>query len=302
MANPITARMSFVHGAVREPDLAYVTMVIDEFSEQRTPHGVLLQWDGGVFQKIAGVPWNIVGVDVLRTPHPGVIAVGETGQAVIAGPGVLQMEDMAPVERETGMIVPLRAVRCIGSNTYATGMRRQVYSRSPQGTWGPVHGGMLVPVAAPTIHGFEAIAGFEEREIYAAGWEGEIWRFDGKAWTQLDSPTNLVLSGLCCGADGLVYACGQGGVIVRGRHDSWEVIPSNGIQDDLWSILSFKERIFIAGFRLLLELTDGGLRVVPEATSIADEFFSLSTDGRVLWSVAPKTILSFDGTNWLRIV
>ena len=62
--------------------------------------------------------------------------------------------------------------------------------------------------------GFEDICGFNLTEVYAVGWNGEIWQWEGVRWIDRPSPTNLILTGVCCGTDGNVYACGQNGTLI----------------------------------------------------------------------------------------
>lgn len=300
MTASIIDQNSFVCGAVQEADLAYLAVVIDEFAGKRMPHGLLMQWQAGLFQRIAPVKWNIVSLAVMRHPMPCVVALGETGLVVVAGSGWLKQEDVGAATA-TGSVVPLRSVTAVGSNAYAVGMRRQAYQRSLDGTWRAIHGDMLAPSNSDTVTGFEAVMGVSESEIYAAGWEGEIWRFDGARWFRVPSPTNLIITSLASAQDGQVYACGQAGLLLVGRGDNWDAMDS-GTKDDLWSITSFKNRIFVAGFRDLFELKDGKLNAVDEACALTNSFYSLSNNGEILLSVGPKSVLVFDGTTWRRVV
>jgi hypothetical protein len=302
MTDAITQKMSFVRAAVREHDLSYITMVLDEYAAKRAPHSILFQWDAGRFQKINGVQWNTVGLDVFRQPRPAVVALGEFGKVIIAGPGILKIEEIGIVGSSEDRIVPMRALKVLNAKIYAVGMRRQAYLRTEQGVWKPIHGDMLCPLESDVVKGFETIDGFGDTELYAAGWEGEIWEFNGSSWKQIVSPTNLTISSLCGATDGKIYACGQAGLLLRGRHEAWEIIDTEKIKEDFWSIVCFKGRIYISGFRHILELTDDGLIEVKEASALTDSFYALSTNGEVLWSTGSKAVLSFDGERWLRII
>lgn len=300
MTASITDQNSFVCVAVQEADLAYLTMVIDEFAQKRVPHAILMQSQAGQFQRITSAKWNVVSLTVLRDPAPCVVALGETGLVVVAGSGSIKHEDVGAAAA-TGSVVPLRDVTAVGSNAYAVGMRRQAYQRNPDGTWHAIHGDMLAPPNSDTVFGFEAVVGISVNELYAAGWEGEIWRFDGARWFRVPSPTNLIITDLTTSRDGQVYACGQAGLLLAGRADDWNVLES-GTKEDLWSITSFKDRIFVAGFRDVFELKDGKLEPIAEAAALTNSFYSLSSGSDALWSVGPKSVLVFDGQTWRRIV
>lgn len=222
MTASIADQNSFVCGAVQRADLAYLTVVIDEFALKRVPHGILMQCQAGRFQRIAPAKWNIVSLAVLRRPTPCLVALGETGLVIVASAGSLQHEDVGAAAA-TGSVVPLRSVTAVGSNAYAVGMRRQAYQRSADGTWRAIHGDMLEAPNTEAVHGFEAVIGVSESEIYAAGWEGEIWRFDGARWFRVPSPTNLIITSLACAADGQVHACGQAGLSDQSALTWWAV-------------------------------------------------------------------------------
>lgn len=300
MTPSITDQNSFVCAAVQDGNLAYLTMVIDEFAQKRMPHGILMQCHGGRFQRISPAKWNIVSLAVLREPAPCVVALGETGVVLVAAAGSVKQEDLG-AEAAVGQLVPLRGVATFGANAYAVGMRRQAYKRTPDGVWHPIHGAMLDGPNTDAVHGFETVLAISDQEVYAAGWEGEIWRFDGKQWFRVPTPTNLIITGLALADDGRIRACGQAGLMLVGRGDAWEILES-GTQEDLWSIQNFKGRIYASGFRNVFELTDGGLKPVAEVAALTNSCYSLATNGEALWSVGPKSVLVSDGVKWYRIV
>lgn len=300
MTGSIIDQNSFVCGAVQDANLAYLTVVIDEFAQKRIPHGILMQCHAGRFQRISAAKWNIVSLAVLREPMHCVVALGETGVVLVAGAGSIKQEDLG-AEAAVGRLVPLRSVTTFGANAYAVGMRRQAYQRTPGGIWHPIHGDMLEPPNREAVHGFETLLALSDEEIYAAGWEGEIWRFDGVGWFRVPTLTNLIITNLALADDGRVYACGQAGLMLVGRGDYWDVLES-GTTEDLWSIKSFKGRLFASGFRNVFEWKDGALEPVAEVAALTNSCYSLSTNGEALWSVGPKSVLVSDGTAWHRIV
>jgi hypothetical protein len=300
MTASITDQNSFVHVAVQGADVAYLSMVIDEFAQKRMAHGLLMQYQGGRMQRIAPAKWNVVSLAVLREPAPCVIALGETGIVLVASAGSVKQEDLN-AEAAAGRLVPLRSVTTVGANAYAVGMRRQAYQRTPDGVWRPIHGNMLEAQNTDAVHGFETVLAVSDQEIYAAGWEGEIWRYDGKNWLRVPTPTNLIITGLALADNGRIHACGQAGLLLVGRGDDWEIAES-GTQEDLWSIRSFKGRIFVAGFRNVFELKDDGLEVIADVARLTNSCYELSATAEVLWSVGPKSVLTFDGQQWRRMI
>ncbi|MBN0749583.1 hypothetical protein JTM00_36600, partial [Pseudomonas aeruginosa] len=92
----------------------------------------------------------------------------------------------------------MRGVACIDGVAYACGMDRQVYRRFYENDWRAIDSGARPPAGSEAVVGFEAIGGFGAREIYAVGWDGEIWQYYGKRWQPRESPTNLILTAICC--------------------------------------------------------------------------------------------------------
>lgn len=100
-----------------------------------------------------------------------------------------------------------------------------------------------------TYEGFSDFDGFSLEEIYAVGGNGGVFKFDGNSWRQLEFPTNIGVSSVCCGGDSHVYVGAGTGRIYRGKDDQWELIHDDEIalpyrdmvwhQDCLWCCNDF---------------------------------------------------------------
>ena len=108
--------------------------------------------------------------------------------------------------------IVLRNLGVVDGLPFACGMKRQVYNGRGR-TTGLRCTHQCLPAGQNA--GFEAIAGFSSEEIYAVGWKGEIWEWNRAQSLKRESPTNLILTGVCCGDDGHVYVCGQHGTLLR---------------------------------------------------------------------------------------
>ncbi|KQX27884.1 hypothetical protein ASD05_28095 [Variovorax sp. Root434] len=190
----------------------------------------------------------------------------------------------------------IRNAREIGGHVHACGSKRQVFRRVGDRQWVD----MSAPPAAQTeVFGFEALDGYAENEIYAAGWGGEIWRYDGSAWTQCGSPTNVILTAVCCAGDGTVYVGGQGGVLVSGRGDVWASVAwEDEVTADLWDLCWFRDRLYVATMSQLYTLDADRLVPVDYGGMGRVTCYSLSVAQGVLWSVGKADVASFDGTTW----
>jgi hypothetical protein len=190
----------------------------------------------------------------------------------------------------------LRGIGVVDGYAVACGMKRQVYRREAEGTWTAMH----APAPEKGNAGFEAVAGFSSKEMYAAGWNGEIWEWNGKKWVNRSSPTNLILTGVCCASDGNVYACGKTGILLRGRHDSWKTVDLGDLKQDLWAVHDFKGKIYLATMQTLFTLGEGGLEPVEFGDDEPASCYRLTDAEGVLWSVGAADVFSYDGSVWTR--
>lgn len=298
-----TDTFSYVAGAVRSKDMAYLAMVGDDAADSRIAHTHFTLWKPTEWLDCDSRQWNLAGIAVAHQPRPQMIAVGEWGDVLCLGSGDKHDERVAGHGRGPEDRGPLRGVRRIGSKIYAVGMDRQAYRREAANRWSDIGPPAAVHTGgdANAVHGFEAVDGFDESDIYAVGWDGDIWHYDGRSWRALPSPTNLVLVAVCCAGDGSVYACGREGLLLKGRDQRWEVIDLPDVTQDLWSLAWFDDRLYLSGFYGLFTLGKNGLEVVDTGAQKAKTFHRLSTgDGR-LWSIGAKDVLAFDGQAWARI-
>jgi hypothetical protein len=301
MAGQLTNNGSFVFGVVRRPDIGYIVLSLDEMAEEKIPHSYMVQWHAGQFSNAGVLPWLTAGVSVLRQPIEQLLAVAEFGQVFIFGSGD-KHEERIGTEKE-GPIArgPLRGVRLIGKRAYVVGMDRQAYRRDGVNQWVTIDQGMRPLEGSTDVVGLEAVDGFSEEEIYAVGWDGAIWRYDGRAWTQADSPTNMILTDVCCAGDGNVYACARLGLLLRGRGDRWSVVEHESTEDDLWSMTWFQGRLYLSTMQELFVLENDKLEPVDLGDDPPSTCYRLSSIPDVLWSVGAKDAMAFDGTNWMRI-
>jgi hypothetical protein len=161
----------------------------------------------------------------------------------------------------------------------------------------------VLPITALEMKGFNSIDGFSQRDLYAVGFEGEIWSYDGKTWTQIDSPTSVPLQPVLCAPDGNVYAAGNSGTLLKGRGSAWQVIDLGDFDETIWDICWFKERLYIGASRDLLVLGPSGATSVNMPLQAPRTFGHFATNGEVLWSIGQKTLVyTHDGNTWTEVM
>ena len=133
------------------------------------------------------------------------------------------------------------------------------------------------------------------------GWDGEIWRFDGKNWKRVASPVNSILSSVLCAPDGNVYIVGQRGTLLRGRDDKWEVLDTDPISEDIWSVQWYQEAVFASSMQQLFIVEDNELHSI-ELPEEVDTFHWLSSTQDHMLSVGGEDVLLLGPDDLTRIV
>lgn len=291
MSDPsMSSTNEFVRGAARFGNLVYVITQIKKLLEQDIHHVNLIGIYNGNWGSAFNTTWDSTAIAVAKLPAEKVVMIGEDGDVGTYVAGKREDEAISPQP------VMIRHARTIGGYVHACGMKRQVFKRTGEKQWTD----MSAPRAGDTEElGFEAIDGYAENDVYAAGWGGEIWRYDGAAWVQCASPTNVILTAICCAPDGYVYAAGQGGVMLKGRGDVWSVVAwEDEVTVDLWDLCWFQDKLYVATMFAIFTLDGARLLPVNHGAMGPVTGFNLTTADGVLWSIGKSDVASFDGNTW----
>jgi hypothetical protein len=292
MERPVSRTTIYVSGAARFADLIYLIGKDRGLVKDDVEHSRFIAFDQLKFAHMGDRNWSAVAVGVAKKPAEKMVAVGEDGDVFIYVGGKAGDEKIQPNP------VCLRGIGAVDGFAIACGMYRQVYKRIDEAVWTAMHAQAPPPGENA---GFEAIAGFSGSEIYAVGWNGEIWEWDGTQWLNRTSPTNLILTGVCCAGDAKVYVCGQHGTLLRGRHDIWEVVDLENFPEDFWDVHWFKDSLYLATMTSLYTYTAAGLAPVAFGADQPATCYRLTDAQGVLWSVGSSDIFSFDGAQWIRV-
>lgn len=292
--------MTLVAARVIAPGSGGLVVSIDELFELDEPNAVLTWLEKGKMRSRA-VEWNACSVAIQAGLPPTAIYLGEFGEIVrFDGTSFREQARIVGVEQQG----PLRSIREIDpQHTIAVGTALQVYRSDDSAGWTPEQ----IPISGSeslTDLGLESISGFSVDEVYAVGWEGLLCCRRRGAWHRIDSPMNLDLHDVYCADDGLVYACGDQGVILKGRGSSWQLLEQEITREKLWGLTCCAGRIFISSMHLIYELADDQLNVVaaPDEGLFPASAYRVSAAGGVLWSAGTKELYEFDGKVWTLLV
>lgn len=294
---------SYIFGQPVSSDSGYVVLSIDELMEKSVPHCFVLKWQRDKFVEVGKEGWIPAGITKCVVDN-SVVIVGNFGASLeINDAGVIRelyLDSKSPDNSKISTRGPLRCVRLIGDKVYAVGGDRQAFRRESAGSWYPIDDSARPEFDNTTVYGFESVDGFAEDDIYAAGWKGEIWHFDGSTWRMKPSPTNLLLTTICCGEDGVVYIAGREGLLLSGRDDQWDIIDTGDVRADFWNATWFDGFLYLSGMQGLFQLNDGNLDLVDPGLG-PTSFNTLAINDGQMWSIGATDIIAFDGAQWWRI-
>lgn len=278
-------RLTYHDGALASGGRIHLLATADEYADQDIPHAVLLTRDGDEWTREL-IRWQALSLCVVGGEE--LVVIGHDGEFLARGPqgavsGTIAGEQV------------FRRVHAIDGCVFAVGMLGAVHRREG-GVWVSAARGLDRDVD------LEALDGFASDDIYAVGWHGALWHFDGQTWSPCELPTNVVLTGVVCAPDGVVYCAGQAGLFVRGRGDVWEIIEHDVTLEDFWGIGFHDGRVYLATvLAIYVWDDDAGLTVVDLGDDAPDTCYRLRVADGSLLSVGGKDCMLLAGTRWSRL-
>jgi len=290
---------TFGAGFVQSREVSRVIAAVDELLDAGEPDGRLMKWTTGDAWAAFDLEWTPVRMWALTEPEVAVYALGPQGDFFFTSGGQNLQEQVDESDEGPANRGPLRDLRWIGSHFYAVGMSRQVYRREKPGRWVHRDAGTVLKLGDKTIAGFNSIDGLSESEMTAVGFEGEIWKCTNGKWKQLSSPTNVVLNRHIVVKEGLSFAVGQNGVLLRGDGDKWSQIDHGVTDDDLWGLTWFKGALYVASEDRVYKLSGDSLDPIDMKLGRNRTCSDLHSNDGVMWSFGPKHLAwTTDAKTW----
>lgn len=191
----------------------------------------------------------------------------------------------------------LTRVRVIAGVPYCCGQSGQVY-RLDGSKWLRADKGLR----SNTGPDLEDIAGSAPDDLYAVGLGGALHHFDGRKWSRIDIQTNLNISNIRRGPDGLYRLCGDDGLLMSGSGSEWMSLADAVPDKNYWGLEWFNGAFYLAHGRGVDCLI--GQELSPVAMQIPGRltFHRLQSGQGLLFSFGTDDLLRFDGHQWVRIV
>ena len=298
---------TFMCGCAPFTDMVFFAKEVDEVAERGVVDTTFLLWDeslededGRWMKYDNSTSWRAMGIATIKPPGRRrlTVSLGSKGQYFEVDPESLD-ETVGTISR------PVSGIRCVASwdhDIYAAGMGRVVLRRVACGDWvefGPPEG----EADEDQVIGFEDLDGFAADDAYAVGWRGEVWWFGGGKWQQLDVPVGGKLNAVTCAKDGVVYAVGDNGSMIRGRGEQWEALET-GRPENLMDVAFFEGEVYVVTNFRILKLADGELIPVDNFESgdaPADCLYLHEAEDGIV-AMGSKCLFRLHEGTWKRVV
>jgi len=197
--------------------------------------------------------------------------------------GVIQHISMSVI-REAHEIGELTRCRPVGNVAFTVGQCGQVYRLTEQG-----FDEFSFGLRGEDGPDFEDIGGTSESLLYACGIGGAVFRFDGKRWMQLDSPTDTNLSGVLVESDRSVYFCGDGGTLLHLRDQQWFIFEGEPDRN-YWDICHYRDAPILAHASGIDRFDGQSFQPLDPSPAPDNTFYRLHALGDQLLSTGPDDL------------
>lgn len=209
----------------------------------------------------------------------------------------------------------LNRIRLIGGSLFACGYGGQIYRRDRKG-WQHIDHEILRKSSAPkpsdhskfedwlneeseTIDVLD-INGTGHADIYVVGDNGFIAHHDGVAWTALKPKTKSCLYSIHIESANEIWVAGSQGTLLKGNTNSgFHAALRKSTEADFYAVAKFNEEIYLGTSDGLYKLQ--GSDVIATGPTLKNnivEVADIESKEGVLWALASKHLLRFDGKNW----
>lgn len=283
---------------VRDAKSGYIAACSRAREAREEPHTVTFKWQsGGSFNK-GEAGFSIHTTCLIDKPEFGLLQASAPGIFSFvraAGPWLGNIFRDGHCADRNPRFGDIRSVASIDGAGFAVGYGGVVYRLDKSG-W------VCVDAGLPDHFDIECMDGFDADHMVAVGLKGQLWTWDGKAWKERSSGTNVLLAAVCCAGNGVTYAGGRGGVLLGGSGDVWEAVEHD-VEEDIWDLAWFQDHLYVSTHAGVFRLEVGkGLEPVDFGKEKPETTYQLSVAPGVLWSVGSRDIVSFDGAKWSRVV
>lgn len=241
---------------------------------------------------------------VAETPAAQLIGVSLDGQVYALGNGVSEFEKRIDENKLGPLRGSVRQVLTIDGMVYAVQGNRGLCRRVDTGRWESLCTELPVSKSWKKRDslGFSCAAATSANNIYCAGGDGDLWHFDGKRWTELHFPSNIIIENICCAAAGDIYIGCQNGIVYRGSADTWKKIDEGEKTLPYRSMVAYRGRIWCSSDYGIWTIDGDRVAKADLPANIYVKAGVLSTKDGILLAAGSSGAAYFDGERWTEIL
>jgi hypothetical protein len=296
---------------IRDRNILYLVTISDYPPDEEPPSDTERDVRVVIFfpAKPPSKRWSFVSFEGLENLQAGgvlkplaqFVGVDRGGQVVAFGSGTNDLEESIPKGRQGPGRGGIRKTRTLDGLLHVSTGYRGFGRRDGRNQWTSLCAGLdfePAPGHSSLDYGFDDFDAFSPQDYYCVGGDGDVWHFDGKAWDQLEFPSNMRLETVCCAGDGWVYIGGVGGSVWKGRRDEWKLIHRDRMTLPFKDMVWFQDRVYCTSDYGLWEIVDDQLHEskVPDEVKICSGNLAVA-DGVMLLAGAYGASYH-DGRTW----
>lgn len=290
------ARVRFTDGFIFNKELIVIAAAIESLEDYE--HSRIFSIKNGQWfhYDVDTVVWSICGIE---KPTRAMFTMGRDGQIFYTKNQRPFKETISDAGIGEGKLGYLSAIREIDGTLYCCGSSGQIYRRE-DGNWAHFDKGVLDrdAIAQKKRLDLYCLGGTSKNDIYAVGQRGILFHNNGKAWTQMKSPTALDLNWVRCVTPDEVYLCGNDGGFFKGSMGEWENHSAPDLDEEFWCIEIFRGAVYLAATSGIYVFDGKKVSKVSTKLRPAPDGQRLHARDGLLWSFGGKHLCFFDGDTW----
>lgn len=253
------------------------------------------------------VDLTFVAFEMVDDPdaEDGLCMLGITKEGIaveLLDQGELRAEHIGITDERTALLGPITDMTEVGGRALAVGMGCTAWLRTGFDAWMCIDEDIRAPGGRG---GFTRVCATGPESVVAVGLDGLIAHFDGTRWSRIEGPTTQHLFALTRTPDGVLYAGGAGGVLLRGRAEDWQAAAMGTPEETIWSLLWFQKRLYAACSDGLFVLESNALVPVPVIDAsglplVEDDGHGtlVGLDNRLYYVHPEQLLFTRDGRTW----
>ncbi|WEV50119.1 hypothetical protein OZX61_12515 (plasmid) [Acinetobacter sp. ESL0695] len=260
--------------------------------------------------------WGLVSTAFNEDPRQ-LITLNSEGDIEVYTAGNVNYSKVIPNQEDHLIYGSFTCLKVLDFGIYVCGSGGKVYQRTSEG-WGNISFNLEEPIidTRKTIRedffdlnkrsGYEislyGLAGFAEDQLYVCGRKGDrgfIAYFNGEQWVEIDAKTPSTLNDICiCENQTDVIITGEYGTLLQGNVQSgFKNLKDMGISTPFYKAAYYNDVLYITSEDGLFRYENNIYSKVNEVKNIRGTSYIEAKEG-VLWVVADKELIRFDGENW----